>query len=264
MIDVLKQQLRPGMSKEEKYNLLRDFLQLTALKIMYDHGYFKMVAFVGGTALRFIYNLRRYSEDLDFSLIHAKGYDFNRLNDKLITEFKLYGLEAETSPKTDRTVHGTFLKFPKVLKQLDLSPMAGQKISIKLEIDSNPPSGWNMASTYINRMYTMTLAHYDVESLYGSKLHAIFFRTYIKGRDFYDLLWYLGKKIKPNLLILNNAAKQAQGVDMEINENNFNQLLLERLRKVDFADVKKDVQKFLEDPKELAFMDLKTFESLLH
>jgi hypothetical protein len=109
----------------------------------------------------------------------------------------------------------------------------------------------------------MTLAHYDVESLYGSKLHAIFFRTYIKGRDFYDLLWYLGKKIKPNLLILNNAAKQTHGIDMGINENNFNQLLLERMKKVDFADVKKDVEPFLEDPKELAFMELETFENLL-
>lgn len=263
MIEVLLQQLRPGMTEEEKYNHLRDFLQLTALKIMYDHGYFKMTAFVGGTALRFIKNLRRYSEDLDFSLIHAKGYDFNRLNDKLIAEFKLYGMEAETKPKTERNVHSTFLKFPKVLKQLGLSPLDSQKISIKLEIDSNPPSGWQIASTYIDRIYPMNLTHYNLESLFGSKLHACFFRAYIKGRDFYDLLWYLGQKIKPNLTLLNNAAKQTQNIDMGITEDNFKQFILERLQKVDFAVVKKDVQKFLENPKELEFMELKTFEALL-
>jgi predicted nucleotidyltransferase component of viral defense system len=82
MIDILKNQLTAGMTDEEKLNRTREFLQVLCLKIMYDKGAFGNIAFVGGTALRILFDLRRFSEDLDFSLIEKKGYDFSGLNDE--------------------------------------------------------------------------------------------------------------------------------------------------------------------------------------
>ena len=99
MIELLKQQFNPEMSVEEKINRVREALQLGALKIIYDRGYFDSVAFVGGTALRFLQGLKRFSEDLDFSLIHGKKYKFSALVPEIEKGFKLQGLQIETKLK---------------------------------------------------------------------------------------------------------------------------------------------------------------------
>ena len=88
MIEVIEQQLRPDMSHEEKYNRLREFIQILTLKLIYDKDYFNNFAFTGGTALRILHGMRRFSEDLDFSLFNAEGYDFSRLTQGLIKALK--------------------------------------------------------------------------------------------------------------------------------------------------------------------------------
>jgi len=96
MIEVFREQFRPDMSSEEKLNRTRELLQILALKIMYDKNLFNNLAFTGGTALRILFNLRRFSEDLDFSLIQRKGYDFETINANLTRGFNLYGLNMQT------------------------------------------------------------------------------------------------------------------------------------------------------------------------
>ncbi len=256
MIEVLKKQLTEGMPKEEKLNRAREFLQIMALKILYDKGAFGNLAFTGGTALRVIFDLRRFSEDLDFSLVEKKSYDFYNLDKELIREFKLNGLNAESSPKLERTVHSTFLKFGGFLKELGLSGLESQKLAIKLEVDTNPPKGGNVVSTLVNKTYTLNITHFDLPSMFATKLHACFYRKYTKGRDFFDFIWYISKKIKPNYTLLNNAIKQTQGEDPNIEEKNIKDFLLKNIKKVDFKLVKKDVERFLEDKSELNFFNL--------
>lgn len=255
MIDVLKQHLNAAMSAEEKLNRIREILQLTVLKIMYDKGYFNKLAFVGGTALRVFFNLRRFSEDLDFSLVDKEGYRFPEINSQIERELRLYGLNVESKPKEEGAMHSSFLKFSGLMKDLGISNLAQQKLSIKIEIDSDPPAGWHLVTTLVNNVYMLNLVHFDLPSLYASKLHACFFRKYTKGRDFYDLVWYIAKKITPNYTLLNNAIKQTQGYDLHLNEGNFKQFILERLKKVDFSAVKKDVERFLEDKSELKLLE---------
>lgn len=255
MIDVIRQQLTVDMSQEEKLNRVREVLQLTALKIIYDKDYFKNLSFTGGTALRVLFELKRFSEDLDFSLIEQKGYDFNRMVDGLLKEYALYGLKVEAKPKTDNNVHSVFLKFPAILKEIGLSALKDQKLSIKLEIDSNPPQGGRILTTLVNKVYMFNVVHFDLPSLFATKLHACFFRKYAKGRDFYDLVWYVGKKIAPNFVLLNNAIKQTQGYEPAISEKNFKSFLLDGISKVDFSVLKKDVERFLEDKAELKLLD---------
>lgn len=258
MIEALKKQLSQIVSPEEKLNRAREFLQTLALKIMYDKGAFSNLSFVGGTALRIIFDLRRFSEDLDFSLVEKKGYDFLSLNNELIREFKLNGFNVESFPKIDRTVHGTFLKFSGFLKEAGLSPLESQKFAIKLEVDTNPPKGGIIVSTFVNKTYTLNITHFDLASMFATKLHACFYRKYLKGRDFYDFIWYISKRTKPNYLLLNNAIQQTQGDSPHIDEHNLKDFLLKNIQKVDFKLAQEDVEKFLEDKSELNFFNLDT------
>lgn len=263
MIEVIKQQFTATMSDVEKINRTREFLQIMALKNLADQDAFANMAFVGGTALRVLYDLRRFSEDLDFSLVSEKGYDFKKTMTKMQRYFELNNLPVECNPKTDKTVHSTFIKFPGLLKELGLGAFEAQKLAIKLEVDSNPPKGWQTANTLLNKTYIFSVTHFDLSSLFATKLHACFFRKYTKGRDFYDLLWYLGKKVKPNLKLLNNAIAQTEGKSLGITDATLKSFMLERLDTVDFAAAVKDVHRFVMDENELRFIDLHTLESMI-
>lgn len=255
MIEVIKQQFNPAMPDEEKLNRAREFLQVACLKIMHDKGRLNNLAFVGGTALRLLFGSRRFSEDLDFSLTTRNKYDFAGLCEELEREFGLLGLTLEAKPQHEKTVHSTMLKFTGLLKDIGLSALKGQKFSIKLEIDSNPPAGWNLQQAVINRTYIFAISHYDIASLFAGKLHACFYRPYTKGRDIYDLIWYLGKKVRPNLQMLNNAIEQTQGKSPGITDKNLKEYLLRAIDKLDFPAARRDVERFLEDKTELSLFD---------
>lgn len=255
MIEVIKEQLTKDMSREEKLNRAREFLQILILKILHDKQYFHNLAFVGGTALRVLFDVRRFSEDLDFCLTDKKDFSFSLLNNQLEKELRLFGLKVESKTKEEKTVQNSLFKFSELLKELELSPLQSQKLSIKLEIDSKPPSGWALTNTLVNKTYIFNIVHFDLPSMFASKLHACFFRKFTKGRDFYDFLWYTGKKTRPNFVLLNNAIKQTEGIDMRIQEGNFKDFLLKQIEKIDFAAAKKDVERFVEDKTELALFD---------
>jgi len=257
MIEVLKQQFSPEMPDNEKLNRAREFLQLVCLKIMYDKGAFINLAFTGGTALRVIFGLRRFSEDLDFSLVEKKGYSFTELNTELLRGFSLNGFTVESKPKDKKNVHSTMLKFSGLLKEVGLLAMKNQKLSIKIEVDTNPPKGGHTVSTLVNKIYALNITHFDLPSLFATKLHACFYRKYLKGRDFYDFIWYLGKRVKPNILLLNNAITQTQGKSPNIDDSNFKEYLLKNIEKIDFNQAKNDVEKFLEDKSELVLFNKK-------
>ena len=255
MIDFLQKHIVSELTLENKINRLREALQLLLLKILQDKGYFSYIAFVGGTALRVLYGLRRFSEDLDFSVIDKKGYDFPEIISVVKRELGLNGLDVEVNTKTVKTVHSCMLKFPGLLKHLNLSELPDQKLSIKFEADSNPPSGGQDETTLVNNIYLINIRHFELPSLYATKIHACCFRAYAKGRDFYDLAWYLGRKIEPNYILLNNAIKQTQGKDIGLSSRNISDFLLSKISGIDFKAIKKDVERFLEDKNELKLLD---------
>ena len=238
-------------------------MQTLILKIMFDHQTFENLAFVGGTALRILYGVRRYSEDLDFSLIKRRNYSFESLINDLLYELKHYGLKVESVKKENNVVNICMIKFPALLNELSISGIKEQKLSIKLEIDTNPPKGWNTALTPISESYVFAIKHFDLPSLYATKLHACFFRRYTKGRDFYDLVWYLGKKTVPNFILLNNAVKQTEKKDFKIDSRNLKTFLIDKLKGVDFNYIRKDVERFLEDKNELKMLDKKIIMQII-
>lgn len=263
MIEVLKQQFASAMPAGEKLNRTREFLQVMALKNLSDRNAFENIAFVGGTALRILYDIRRFSEDLDFSLVSAKGYDFKEINSGLVRYFRLNNLEVESKPGVGKTVHSAFLKFPGVLKELGLGAFEAQKLFIKLEVDSNPPKGWKLADTTLNKTYIFSVRHFDLASMLATKIHACFFRKYTKGRDFYDLVWYMGRKVPPNIELLNNAIQQTEGKKPGITKAALKDFMLGKLDKIDFNAAVKDVRRFIVDESELRVINKSSLSSLI-
>jgi len=263
VLDLIKKSISTIQGNEEKIHMTREFLQLLILKILYDRDYFKNLAFVGGTALRFLYGLRRFSEDLDFSVIRKRGYDFDTALEKIEYELRKVGLSLDIKKGTQGNVQSAMLKFRDILFPLGLSRQKNQKLSIKIEVDSNPPEGWNTELSLISKHFVFTVTHFDVPSLYATKLHACFFRKYIKGRDFYDLLWYIGRRSVPNFELLNNAIEQTEHKKVNLGPENFKDFLKERLASVDFVKVRKDVERFIEDKNELKLLDRDKILSLI-
>ncbi len=263
MIEVIRQKFKEDMSLNEKLNLTREFLQILCLKTLSEKRCFDHLAFIGGTALRILFDLRRFSEDLDFSIHLKNGFDLDRMSRDLQRSFQLNGLPFEAKIKPAGNVRSINMKFTGLLSELGIAAAPEQKLSIKLEIDLNPPEGWHLLHTLVNKTYLFGVTHYDLPSLYAGKLHACFFRGFTKGRDFYDFLWYLGKKIKPNFVLLNHAIRQTHKESLSIDEAHFKDFLIQHLEKIDFVAVRNDVERFLEDKNELQLLDLRTIRDTL-
>ncbi len=260
MIEVLKQQIKDHTgSVTEKYNLLRELLQLLILKKIDEAGYFQKIAFVGGTALRIIYDLKRFSEDLDFSLITAIDFNFTSFIEKLVYELQHESLILEYKIKTTPAVCGAQLKFKNILFNTQLSNHTDAVMMIKIEIDCRPPEGFQTELSLITKRDMISINHFDLPSLFAGKLHAILHRKYTKGRDYYDFLWYQGRHVTPNLIMLNHALLQTGEMTQDMNNETLKRLLTARFEETDYAIVKKDIEVFLKDPNELRFFTKECF-----
>ena len=141
MIDVIKQQFTEAMPRHVRLNKTREFMQALCLKIMSERGWFDRVAFLGGTALRMLFQLRRFSEDLDFSVVKTGDIDVPALSLDFAKDFRLYGFQSEVKIKAAGAVRSILLKFPGLLNELGLSPLTDEKLAIKWDVDTNPPQG---------------------------------------------------------------------------------------------------------------------------
>ena len=201
-------QLVKETPEPQKANLLREYLQAHILYSLQGKRAFEQLAFVDGTALRFIYGIPRFSEDLDFSLERKTGYSLDTLLQAAETDLTEAGFEVSVHPKTGKAVHSAFFRFPGLLYEAGLNTHRTQKLSIKVEIDTNPPPGAKTEQTVINRHFLLGLWHHDLPSLMAGKIHALLMRSYTKGRDLYDLLWYLTRSepVVPNIVLAEQRA----------------------------------------------------------
>jgi predicted nucleotidyltransferase component of viral defense system len=259
MKDVLLKKLKGFASNEERYNFTREFLQELILQILDRKGYFKNLAFVGGTALRIIYDMPRFSEDLDFSLINKKGFSFTALLKTIKRELELTGYSVEELKSKDKTVLGEFIRFKGLLYELGLSKDKNEKLFIKLEVDSNPPGKFETEIVMVNRNFLYKVQCYKPDSLFAAKLHAVLFRKYEKGRDYYDLLWFLTRKTAINYDLLSNAAAQTEKKHTAINADTLRGLLVARLNKINFALLLSEIRPFLERKEEAEYFKKEYF-----
>jgi len=263
MKDLISQELNKEPQPNLKKLVLAEMLQHLILQSMYRHGAFEHLIFTGGTALRILYHTNRYSEDLDFSLAAPEDFKFRSFLEKIQKDLALQELRFDFYPKEVKTVLQAEMRFSALLHEFRLSPLKDQKLTIKLEIDTNPPAGGAKEIALVTSPISYTVAVFDLPSLFATKLHAVFFRRYTKGRDYYDLMWYLGRKTKPNFALMNNAICQTEGKEREIREDEFKARLIEHLKSVDFRKIRAEVERFIIHPEELKFLDLEPVLSLL-
>jgi hypothetical protein len=263
----LQQQIDQQPNDLLKKSIMREYLQARTLQALQDQGAFLHWSFLGGTALRFLYNLPRYSEDLDFS-VHATTTEPRNFKDvlrnlKAFFETEHYTTEIKAS--REKAVLSAFLKFPGLLFEMGVSPHPTEVLSIKLEVDTNPPEGANTTTTIIRRFVTVNVNHYDKASLLAGKLHAILTRKYTKGRDLYDLVWYLSDRSwpAPNLELLNAALKQSGWKGATMNKVNLWKILAERMQELRWETVADDVAPFLERPQDVDLLALEPCLTLI-
>ena len=266
MRDYIKSVINANLTKNENLNRVREYLQSYFLNIIYKNKFYQNLVFTGGTALRFIYKIRRFSEDIDFSLSsEVRNYNFTDMIENILQEFKLAGYDLDIKYDDSRTVHSALLKFSGILFETGLSPLKSQKIAIKVEVDSNPPPGGIETSSVYNSTFMFYMLHYDLASLFAGKTHALLCREYVKGRDWYDLLWYLTKfkDLEPNFIMLNNAMAQTSEKPVELTAGNWKLEIKKTVETLDWVKVRNDVSRFLEDNSELNLLESKTFINLL-
>ncbi len=263
MKDLIRRELDRVPQPHLKRLALAEILQHLTLQSLSRHGAFQNLVFTGGTALRLLYRTNRYSEDLDFSLLHSEGFEFQTLLEKVAKDLKLQGLGCEVYPRKEKTVRTADCRFPGLLKEFNLSDLPEQKLTLKWEIDTRPPKGGKTEVELVTTPISYAVTVFDLPSLFALKLHALFFRRYRKGRDVYDLVWYLGRGVMPNLKLLNNAIRQTQGGGSEIKEREFPGWVEDELEAVDWKAVRLELERFVLDPNELEHLKFPKVKSLL-
>ena len=247
-------------------NLAREYLQARILAALQSAGAMMPLAFHGGTALRFLFAIQRYSEDLDFALEQpSPEYDFRRYLRAVQSELSAEGYRLEIRVNDSKVVHSAFIRFVGLLYELRLSPHRDEVLAVKVEVDTNPPAGATLATTLVRRHLTLQLHHHDRSSLLAGKLHAVLQRPYAKGRDLYDLLWYLSDPNwpAPNLVMLNNALQQSDWSGDPLTPENWRQAVRSRLQTLRWDQLQNDVGPFLERSAEIQLITLNNLLSLL-
>ncbi len=248
--------------QEEDY-ALKEITQELTLNSLYNSGFFKKAAFQGGTALRILHGLMRFSEDLDFALLEPdKKFDLNTYLSSLNAELRAFGYDVKVEGRSSaNAVQNTFLKDDSLGKLLKVRypkfDGTRRTLKIKLEVDTNPPAGAKTATRFLNFPINFSVTAHDIPTLFAGKSHALLCRDYIKGRDWFDFIWYTSQKAVPNFKFLSNALEQMgpwkeKSVKADIDW--YRKEMSRRIEEVDWDKAKADVQRFLRP------VDVKTLE----
>lgn len=261
---------------EETKAIIRELLQQIVLIGLSRSGFFNYASFYGGTALRIFYGLNRYSEDLDFTLNKEDlNFSIEPFVNKIIEVAHSYGfdIEIQTKIKNIKTpiesafaklnTYQTFINL-KINDRLVNLLHKDELIKVKFEIDCNPSLGFNVENKYLSMLEFANVAVLDKESLFARKLHALLCRSYknnVKGRDYYDFLFFIQRKIKPNLTYLRNKLIESHKINEndEFNIDILKNMLKKRFDEVDFDLVKNDAEHFVFKNENLSYFSKELF-----
>lgn len=246
LLDIVRRAENPLLAQ----NLAREYLQARILLALQEAGAMIPLAFQGGSALRFLYDLPRFSEDLDFALERPErnGFDIVRTGERVLAALRREGYDVVVKRRSGRAVESAMIGFSGLLYEAGLSPHESQRLRIRIDVDTKPPAGAQLTTTIVRRHALLNLQHHDRPSLLAGKLHAILQRDWTKGRDLFDLFWYLSDPTwpGPNLLLLNNALEQTGWAEAPLEQATWTQMVRERVESLDWELAERDVAAFLE------------------
>lgn len=255
--DILQKKIEehnPANSLEQE-NVLQELMQHFVLASLARAGFFSEAMFHGGTCLKILYGMDRFSEDLDFLLKKVDPtFRWRKYLDRVREDYVSEGIHFEILDKSDlpATVKKAFLKTDSISKllvlELPFPRHSHRKFRIKLEIDSNPPEGSGYETRYISFPTMSAVTAQDLQSGFATKSHALLCREYTKGRDWYDFLWYVARKVTPDYTLLGNALNQ-QGPwatrTVRVTSDWYLSTLRSRINEIDWDSARNDVQQFI-------------------
>lgn len=265
---------------EDYRNALKEIVQEIALYGLSRSDFFQKAAFYGGTALRIFYGLDRFSEDMDFSLSEANpSFSLEKYLSYMEEALASHGLEMSVSEKIksrQSDVQSAFIKGETLIQLVTIWDREERRfpgidpheqVKIKVEIDTNPPEGATYENKYGLRPVPFMVRLYDSPSLFAGKLHAVLCRNWknrVKGRDFYDFVWYITNRIKVNLYHLQKRMEQTGHWDSNdtLTLQVLKGMLAERFASVDYEQARQDVRKFIKADEKLKLWSEDFFKAL--
>jgi predicted nucleotidyltransferase component of viral defense system len=266
---------------EDDVKALREILQEIALLGLWRSRFFERAAFYGGTALRILYGLDRYSEDLDFSLLMPTvGFDLLRYCNALEKEISAFGFEVTVTGKSQSaqsTIQSAFLKADTLkhllvintTESLTASIPRGQMLKIKIEVDTDPPPEFQTETRFLLQPIPFSVRAFSLPDMFAGKMHAVLCRGWkgrVKGRDWYDLVWYVANH--PQLHLKHLEQRMIQSGHL----NKTERLIPEKLStiaetvigKLDVDRARKEVEPFVKDPEALTVWSRDFFRDVIH
>lgn len=235
-------------------NAVYEVSQQIVLAGLADGGFFDKAAFYGGTCLRIFHGLNRFSEDMDFTLLKEdESFNFEQYFQPIINQFAFVGRIVEISKRDKKSfgnIESAFLK--DTTDVYDISFQTERSIKVKIEVDTVPPLKFRTEQKLLLQPKSFMSRCVALPDLFAGKMHALVFRTWknrVKGRDWYDLEWYVRNNVPLDFEHLQERIRQFNGTEMSVDE--FKLALKDRLSNTDINQVKADVLPFLNNPAEL-------------
>jgi len=266
-----------SVDRDQATAALREIMQQVALAGLYRAGFYEKAAFYGGTALRIFYGLDRFSEDLDFSLLAGEpSFSFRPYTAAIVAEFESQGMQVsikEKDKKVQTNIESAFLKSATIWKELVLEGILPQQgmgqvanIKIKIEVDKHPPLGFDTEEKLLTQPFSFYVRCFTLPNLFAGKMHALLFRKWqnnVKGRDWYDMEWYIKKGISLKLSHFLQRAKASGDWKKDvITPDEFRKLLSGKIDAVNMDRVKDDIRRFIPNQDRIAIWSPQYFHDL--
>jgi len=263
-------------SLNDSLRALREVMQEIALLGLWRSKFFEKAAFYGGTALRVLFGLNRFSEDLDFSLLEKnEDFDLAEYGDALKRELDSFGFDVEIENRikpAGTAIQSAFLKANTRSQMITVEFERGiiqqvprnQVLKIKLEIDTDPPSGFSTETRYLLRPVPFAVRTFSLPDLFAGKMHAVLCREWksrVKGRDWYDLVWFAAYHPELHLSHLEQRMRQTghwEGATA-LTATEFRVLLTRRIDIVNIDQIRREVEPFVKDTASLALWSKEFF-----
>lgn len=265
-------------NEEEILSALREIMQEITLAGLSRTDFFEKAAFYGGTALRIFYGLDRYSEDLDFSLLKPdSNFSIEPYFKAILDEFNSLGLTVsiKEKKKTKQTaIDSAFLKAETIWQEIVLEDIiketgvrSNKTVKIKIEVDRQPPLNFKTEEKLLLRPFSFYVKCFTKPSLFSGKMHALLFRKWenrVKGRDWYDLEWYIKKGIPLDVNHFLARAKDTKDWQEDsISNDQIIELLDMKIKSVSFSSIKEDVVRFIKNDDLLSIWSPEYFKDLI-